>query len=177
MTSVNKSNQEKLKEMIEMQSEYDDAIYESFETEFDADKCLLALFDELGEVNHELKALWCYWKHSQRPVYEEYLLEELADCWHFGVSYYYNMVEPEDFERDFELLFHYHITNRPKSSIRKSLSWYLRALERVASPTGAFDILDSLYEICLWCGFEFDDIYEAFKRKNDIIWERLREGY
>ena len=35
----------------------------------------MASFDELGEVNHEMKAEWCYWKKSQEPVNRDKLKE------------------------------------------------------------------------------------------------------
>ena len=49
------------------------------------DNLLHALFDELGELNHELKAKWCWWKKTQEPVDREKLLEEYVDCIHFGL--------------------------------------------------------------------------------------------
>lgn len=166
-----------LKDMINRQRDYDDAVYEEFDVDFDETKCVLALFDELGEVNHELKATWCYWKKTQKPVEEAALLEELADCWHFALSYYYHTARTDEFERDAYNLFHYHEMTRPESSIRKNITWYESQYIRIVEARSPIIILEGLLEISLWCGFTFKGIYEAYCLKNKKNWERLKTGY
>lgn len=168
--------EEMLKDMIEHQKGYDDAVYEEFETEYEDTKVLLALYDELGEVNHELKALWCYWKKTQKPINEKNLLEELADCWHFALSYYYHE-HNEDFDIAARRLFRNHVMVRPERSIRKSLRNYEMCYERLIKTSSAFTVLENLLEISLWCGFTFEQIYEAYLKKNNINWKRLKTGY
>lgn len=40
----------------------------------DEEKLNLAILDEIGELTHELKANWCWWKKSQAPVDNEKVL-------------------------------------------------------------------------------------------------------
>lgn len=55
----------------------------------------IAYLDEVGELIHELKPLWCYWKKSQKEVDKQRVLEELADCLHFALSYELNRKDTE----------------------------------------------------------------------------------
>ena len=55
----------------------------------------IAYLDEVGELIHELKPLWCYWKKAQKEVDKQRVLEELADCLHFALSYELNRLEDE----------------------------------------------------------------------------------
>ena len=55
----------------------------------------IAYLDEVGELIHELKPIWCYWKKSQKEVDKQRVLEELADCLHFALSYELNRKESE----------------------------------------------------------------------------------
>lgn len=47
----------------------------------------IAYLDEVGELVHELKPLWCYWKKNNKEVDKQRVLEELSDCLHFALSY------------------------------------------------------------------------------------------
>lgn len=49
------TNQEMLNEMIKLQKVYDSAVYKEFGCDFDEEKCKLAMIDEIGEFNHEIK--------------------------------------------------------------------------------------------------------------------------
>ena len=50
----------------------------------------IAYLDEVGELIHELKPLWCYWKKNNKEVNKRRVLEELSDCLHFALSYEIN---------------------------------------------------------------------------------------
>ena len=80
---------EHLKELLEMQRVLDENIYTTHNVEYDEEKTYLALIDEIGELNHELKAEWCWWKKTVKPVDREKVLEELVDVWHFALSIFY----------------------------------------------------------------------------------------
>ena len=54
----------------------------------------LAYLDEVGELIHELKPLWCYWKKEHKEINMQRVLEELSDCLHFALSYE-NTKEPK----------------------------------------------------------------------------------
>ena len=63
MLGVNMTGMEwnKVIEMKKMQNVLDEAILKEHQCEFDKNKCKLALFDELWEMNHENKGSWCWW--------------------------------------------------------------------------------------------------------------------
>ena len=50
------------------------------------EKLELAIIDELGELTHELKGDWCWWKKTQKPVDRKRVLEELVDVYHFVMT-------------------------------------------------------------------------------------------
>lgn len=73
---------DKIIEMLKMQEVLDNSFLQYMGNDkLDVEKVRMALFDELGEVNHEMKAKWCYWKKSQKPVDRDKLKEELSDVW------------------------------------------------------------------------------------------------
>ena len=55
--------------MLQMQAKLDKAIMDEYGLdEIDEEKPNMAILDEVGELTHELKANWCWWKKSQAPV-------------------------------------------------------------------------------------------------------------
>lgn len=75
--------------MFKLQDTYDKEVYAAYteDQKPSADQILRAILDELGEVNHEDKASFCWWKKTQKPVDNEKLLEEIADLMHFVLMY------------------------------------------------------------------------------------------
>lgn len=60
---------EQLKEMFTMQKALNEAILKEFgQDSISEGKLMLAIVDELGELTHELKGDWCWWKKTQPPV-------------------------------------------------------------------------------------------------------------
>ena len=56
---------EKIIEMLKMQEALDKSFMEYKRLDkLDIRKVKCALRDELGEVNHEMKGDWCYWKKN-----------------------------------------------------------------------------------------------------------------
>lgn len=79
---------ELIKEMLQMQKKLDEAIMDEHGlTEIDEENLRMAILDEVGELTHELKGNWCWWKKTQPQVDEEKVLGELVDIWHFVLSY------------------------------------------------------------------------------------------
>lgn len=162
------TNAEMLFEMIQLQIAYDQAVYEEFETEYDETKTRLALLDEIGETNHELKALWCWWKKTQKPVDWCKVLEELADCWHFALSIYYHSVE--DLYGDIlNFMAHEYIHKPPKESDNEEF-------DNINHPEhyteGKYECIDVMKEVL---GFETVEdfcICNAFK----YIWRHKKKN-
>ena len=66
------TDKEMLEDMLDMQVKLDEVLlkvrgftYRDLLRQRAYDRAIL---DELGELNHELKGDWCWWKKSQKPV-------------------------------------------------------------------------------------------------------------
>ncbi|WP_302130773.1 dUTP diphosphatase, partial [Holdemanella biformis] len=60
---------ELIKKMLQMQAKLDEAIMDEYGLEkLDEENLKMAILDEIGELTHELKANWCWWKKTQEPV-------------------------------------------------------------------------------------------------------------
>ena len=56
---------ELIKEMLHKQAELDESIMSAYGlTEIDEEKLSFAILDEVGELTHELKGNWCWWKKT-----------------------------------------------------------------------------------------------------------------
>ncbi len=157
------TNQEMINDMIKMQRALDDAICKEHEVEFDEEKCILAMIDEIGEFNHEVKSSWCWWKKSQKPIDKEKALEELVDIWHFALSLTYHSYDACKCEYE---LYKYDIRKEEKlsmlySGVVNSLSIRLEHLKAIGEKFG----------------FSLEDVYEAYKKKNQVNYERLANNY
>lgn len=74
--------------MLKKQSKLDESVMSAYGlTEIDRENLDMAILDEIGELTHELKGEWCWWKKTQAPVDDEKVLGELVDIWHFVLSY------------------------------------------------------------------------------------------
>lgn len=167
---------EKLLEMLQMQQALNEDILKKHGSEkYTDDNLYHALLDELGELNHELKAEWCWWKKTQKPVDREKVLEEYVDCIHFGLCYLLGFSENLSYIADAVVgNYYFSIENH--------------VLERFTSTIFIADLLedfrlsakDSFVELLLLgnkLGFSFNTIYEAYIKKNKVNYERLKNGY
>lgn len=152
---------EMINEMLKMQEALDEAIYKGHKCEFNIERTYLALIDEVGELTHELKANWCWWKKKVNPVDNDKVLEELIDVWHFVLS----------------------IINNTGVKIKwdgKELTCFSK-LFNIISMLINYDELEDIdyYIVSLTykLGFTIEDVYEAYIRKNKINYERLNSGY
>lgn len=165
---------ELIKEMLQMQAKLDEAIMKEYGLdEIDEEKLSFAILDEVGELTHELKANWCWWKKTQAPVDDEKVLGELVDVWHFVLSYQNHFNGGENgilnalmFIRNSDNIFKLLITNEYKLSETLSdlATWNIHKMER-------------LIAISEYLGFTIEQVYEAYCGKNKINYQRLKEGY
>ena len=156
---------EKIKEMLEMQKALDDYITKNNGiTKIEKSRLQMALIDEIGELTHELKGDWCWWKKTQKPVDRNKVLEELVDVWHFALSYHnhFDGVLFRWLEKDY-------IEQRIYNMDVHDIISYL--------------IIDNCYklyrcvELTYKLGFEIDDVYKAYIEKNKENYERQKRGY
>ena len=157
----------KLKEMFEMQKVLDNAIYKENNTKFDEYKCRIAVLDEVGELIHELKGNWCWWKKTQKPVDRDKVLEELVDVYHFVLSYEYNANDSYfacntvNYDTGYEAWV-------------QGLSNDLCLIYAVLAQRPR---IEAMVVLTRQLGFTFDDVYNAYIKKNATNFERLANGY
>lgn len=157
---------EMIKTMVNMQKALDEAIYKTHSCEYDFEKSKLALYDEIGEMVHELKGSWCWWKKTQKPVDRAKVLEELVDCWHFGMSIDYHSEQLDDTYRFLETNFDYCVQSGKFNKLSVLISYI----------DGVLNIY-KLIEITYNLGFTMEDVYNGYILKNAENYKRLKGGY
>lgn len=165
---------ELIREMLRKQDGLDKSIMGAYGlTEIDGEKLKLAILDEVGELNHELKANWCWWKKTQQPVDKGKVLGELVDVYHFVLSYC------NHFEWGIDGLGSNRCMARDVAKCQESLktgeSKYVDYLcDLVDYP---FNKIHKLIAITEYLGFTVEQVYEAYGDKNKINYQRLERGY
>lgn len=165
---------ELIKEMLHKQAELDKSIMSAYGlTEIDEENLRMAILDEVGELTHELKGDWCWWKKTQAPVDTRKVLGELIDVWHFVLCYQNHFNGGENgilnalmFKRNSDNIFKLLMTNEYKLSetLTDLATWNIHKMER-------------LIAITEYLGFTIERVYEAYCSKNKINYQRLKEGY
>lgn len=159
-----------LLDMINRQKRLDIAMYGSNNAEYKEENTRLALIDEIGELNHELKADWCWWKKTQKPVDREKVLGELADVAHFCLNIYYH----EYPDRSIEWLKDAGYKASKRAKDMAEVSYFYRKL---TDPYSDHAILENLLGLTFKLGFTLEELYEAYKTKNEINYRRIEQGY
>jgi dimeric dUTPase (all-alpha-NTP-PPase superfamily) len=165
----------KINEMVEMQKILNNAIMKEKGLTFGDDKfnkhtLKRAIIDEVGELNHELKATWCWWKDTQKPVDNLKVLEELVDVWHFVMSEYYLVDILDDIRQ-------HDITTLLLEGIKTARTNELYKNDPVTSFLDYGYELDELIALTFSLGYDIDDVYDMYITKNKINFERLKNGY
>lgn len=163
-----------IKEMLQMQAKLDEAIMKEYGLdEIDGEKLCFAILDEVGELTHELKANWCWWKKTQAPVDNDKVLGELVDIWHFILSFQNHFMSGEEGLRKEKVM----IENV------KQYVWGLKNLQKefvyvlTDLPSFTDSKIEALIAITEYLGFSIEDVYKAYCEKNKVNYQRLKEGY
>lgn len=165
---------ELIKKMLQMQAKLDEAIMKEYGlAEIDKKNLGFAILDEVGELTHELKGDWCWWKKSQAPVDEEKVLGELVDIWHFVLSYQNHFDSGEEELRADEQMIDNARTYFCEIKVFKTGIIYL--LADVTSINS--NKLERLIAITEYLGFTIEDVYKAYCNKNKVNYQRLESGY
>lgn len=168
------NNVELIRKMLKMQAKLDKAIMDEYGlTEIDEEKLNMAILDEIGELTHELKDNWCWWKKSQAPVDNEKVLGELVDIWHFILSWQNNFNGGE------EGLLTYEQTMRKVDENRWSIEGCRNGIVINLADLSSFSLwkVEPLIAITEHLGFTVEQVYFAYCGKNKINYQRLKEGY
>lgn len=157
-----------IREMLQMQSKLDEEIMNVHKlTEINQEQLELAILDEIGELTHELKGIWCWWKFTQKPVNNEKVLGELVDIWHFVLSYTYNFCDVGF--TNLELMVEIGI----KTCKREGFACLLANIINAEYANKLFYLI--AVSMCL--GFTIEDVYNAYCEKNKVNYQRLERGY
>lgn len=163
-----------IKEMLQMQAKLDEAIMKEYELKKINERNLtFAILDEVGELTHELKGDWCWWKKSQAPVDEEKVLGELVDIWHFVLSHQNHFGSGEE-----ELRAEEQLIENAKRYFREIKTFLKGIIYLLADLTCITEgKLERLIAITEYLGFSVEDVYKAYCKKNKVNYRRLKEGY
>lgn len=163
-----------IKEMFQMQAKLDEAIMKEYGLEeIEEEKLNMAILDEVGELTHELKATWCWWKKTQAPVDDKKVLGELVDVWHFVLSYQNNFYNGTSICDNID-------------NFLNGCGLYIEMIVNEQIPLSIIlcDIIQfklhkvhALIAITEYLGFTIEQVYEAYCEKNKINYQRLKEGY
>ena len=158
---------EQLKELLKMQRVLDEAILKEHGNVYDekiAEQMKIAFFVELGELMNEMPTKFKHWKKTAKDNREAALVE-YVDALHFQLSLfnYYKFIINESIH-DYNNI----------SEIYQSV---YECLSSIIILNGSEFGLTSLFELGKLLGFTWDEIYQAYKAKNEINYERLKNGY
>ena len=165
---------ELIRKMLQMQAKLDEAIMKEYGlTEIDKENLKMAILDEVGELTHELKGEWCWWKKTQAPVDRKKVLGELVDIWHFVLIWQNHfkdgeegMINAREVVRNSKRILN--LIKNKKYRLSEELSdlvaWPLCKLAR-------------LIAITEYLGFTIEDVYQAYCDKNKVNYQRLESGY
>lgn len=164
---------EKINKMIEMQKKLDSAIEKDKGIKYGSSKYCYdglsyAILDELGELNHELKGNWCWWKNTQELPDQKKVLGELVDVWHFVMSLHYHEVRSKiDLGVISDLM-----NFSSKAILRLMLDTVL-----MNKPYIDCHIMELLIAYSKKIGFSVSEIYDAYIEKNQENYHRIEVGY
>lgn len=163
-----------IKKMLKMQAKLDKAIMDEYGLDkIDEDKLSFAILDEVGELTHELKGKWCWWKKTQPQVDEEKALGELVDIWHFVLSWQNNFNDGEE-----GLLADEQLMEKVDNS-RWAIEEHGKGIVIKLADLSYFSLrkVEPLIAITEYLGFTIEQVYEAYCGKNKINYQRLESGY
>lgn len=151
-----------IKEMLKMQAKLDEAIMKEYGlTEIDETKLSFAILDEVGELTHELKGNWCWWKKTQPKVDKSKVLGELVDVWHFVLSYQNHFGSGEE-----ELRAEEQLIENAKRYFREIKTFLKGIIYLLADLTCITEgKLERLIAITEYLGFSVEDVYKAYCKK------------
>ena len=162
---------ELIKEMLTMQARLDEAIMKEYGlTEIDKENLRMAILDEVGELTHELKGNWCWWKKTQAHVDDKKVLGELVDVWHFVLSWQNHFKDG---------IINACTVVRSSKKILNLIKTKKYRLSEELSDLVAWEFfkVEILIAITEYLGFTVEQVYEAYCNKNKVNYQRLKEGY
>lgn len=168
MYRINKHDVELIKIMLQMQEKLDEQILKEHNiSEINEDFLNIAILDEIGELTHELKGEWCWWKKTQAQVDNSKVLGELVDVWHFVLSYTDSISDVRFTNIDWM------VGKGINTFEQEGLACLLANIVNAEYENKLFYLI--AVSLCL--GFTIEDVYKAYCDKNKINYQRLESGY
>ena len=163
---------EQLKELLEVQRVLDEAILKEHGNVYDekiAEQMKIALFVELGELMNEMPTKFKSWKKTAKDNREAALVE-YVDALHFALSLTNHSKAQGEFDDYYESY---------SDLVHLDYSWVLYSImnECFDETSNLNMILGHLFILGNKLGFTWDEIYKAYKAKNQVNYERLANGY
>lgn len=161
---------EQLKELLEMQRILDENIMKEHELVYDehiANNIKVALIVEVGELMNEFPTKFKHWSKTAVDNREKGLVE-YVDCLHFALSLF-------NYEKLFLLKWFEYDRNYQLKIGNDTLCETLSLITRIDYSADIKMI--HLFELGNYLGFTWPEIYQAYKDKNAVNYERLKNGY
>lgn len=155
--------------MLEMQKSYDRDVFEAHNLRgYDEiiDRIGRAMLDELGELNHELKSSWCWWKNTQKQIDDAKVLEEFADVVHFCLCWV-NATPSKHTDPYIEHCLEAASCNYPHDAGMRDMIGGLLCAEPIRILRAGKKML----------GLSWDQIYDAYCAKHETNLNRVASGY
>ena len=155
-------------ELLQMQEKLDLKMFERAGlAAYPEDHIKTALIVELGEFLNEMPSCFKYWKKTATDNREK-ALEELADCMHFALSLTNAITTRGAYE----------IAETIKLRIRGFRSLHMDALEATRQIVrGNDEPITRIIALGESMGFTWPEMYEAYKEKNKVNYDRIQAGY
>lgn len=162
-----------LAELLEMQEALDMAILKEHGiNEYPTENIKLALCVELGEMLNELPTIFKHWKKTAKDNREKALVE-YVDALHFALSLTND--EPQVYFRNESVNYDcLYCDGTPQ--VIDAAGWMMASLSYITSPY-THNKLMHVFVIGSILGFKWNEIYKAYKDKNEVNYQRLKEGY
>lgn len=180
----------KVEEMLTLQLQEDRLVHQERNTSYQEimrdKRYFYALLDEFGELNHELKPQWCWWKKTVGEVDHEKMIEEFSDVTHFILSYHLACFggNLEEACNDIPSCEESEGISEAEGYIDRynPIQWIITELLAIVSDHDDSDTWRSLFGfwIILYkkLGLDFDkDVYEPYIKKNAVNQNRMHMGY
>ena len=159
-----------LSDIRQLQSELDEQIMANHKVTRSETKTkrILALLVEIGELANETRCFkfWSFKKASEKEV----LLEELGDCVHFTISLGIDLYDDST-----EMAF----ISRDASLSEQFIDW----MDETSKLKTEFNlnqykiVLSFIGSIALAMGFDAQDVYDFYVKKNEINHHRQQNNY
>lgn len=173
------TDKEMIEDMLRMQAKLDETILKesgmTYEKLLDDNLYERAILDELGELNHELKSEWCWWKKTQKPIVLERVLEEFVDVLHFCLSWENAAWKRCEYRESVRRQTVACACLMIKNDVRDDIVKFANALNNFEYVYEGY--MELAVGLMNWLNLDLKEVYESYKKKNAVNFQRQREGY